>query len=132
MKYGQARNPTAPEKWHELFPYPPYFRKHNPPPSPSCSQVASIQFHLINTSILLLSREGFRRACIRIDAGHPSGVRRLLGTAVITLPIGLTLSAGVTLALLARQPPAADEAYVQALVMQGAQLHAEGSKAVQC
>ena len=28
-------------------------------------QLAAVQFHLINTSILLLSREGFRRGCIR-------------------------------------------------------------------
>ncbi len=28
-------------------------------------QLASVQFHLINTVILFLSREGFRRGCLR-------------------------------------------------------------------
>jgi hypothetical protein len=40
-------------------------------------QLAAVQFHLINTTILLLSREGFRRGCIR-DQVCESGVRRLL------------------------------------------------------
>ena len=30
-------------------------------------QVAAVQFHLINSTILLLSREGFRRGCLRAE-----------------------------------------------------------------
>lgn len=32
-----------------------------------CLQLAAVQFHLINTTILMLSREGFRRGCLRTN-----------------------------------------------------------------
>lgn len=35
-------------------------------------QLASVQFHLINTIILLLSREGFRRGCLRVKEASRS------------------------------------------------------------
>ena len=31
------------------------------------AQIAAVQFHLINSTILLLSREGFRRGCLRAE-----------------------------------------------------------------
>ena len=34
---------------------------------PAVLQLAAVQFHLINTVILLLSREGFRRGCLRAE-----------------------------------------------------------------
>ena len=43
------------------------------------AQVAAVQFHLINSTILLLSREGFRRGCLRAEE-----VRKLLITCVLS------------------------------------------------
>ena len=44
--------------------------QHAASPASVCSvcalQLLAVQFHLINTTILFLSREGFRRGCLRI------------------------------------------------------------------
>ena len=86
-----------------------------PPPH---LQVAAVQFHLINTTILFLAREGFRRACLRIDQSSPHATRRTLRIAALTVPAGALLSAAVT-ALLLRSVGSDDAAYRTALVMQG-------------
>ena len=79
-----------------------------------------MQFHLINTTILFLAREGFRRACLRIDQSSPHATRRTLRIAALTVPAGALLSAAVT-ALLLRSVGGDDAAYRTALVMQGEQ-----------
>lgn len=83
-------------------------------------QVSTIQFHLINTTILFLAREGLRRACLRIDAGAPGATRRVLRLAALAVPAGALLASGVTAALLHSVGPDGDKAYRRALVMQGA------------
>ena len=93
-------------------------------------QVATVQFHLINTTILLISREGFRRACLRVDPGSAGATRRVLRIAALTLPLGALLAGVVTAALLRSVGAGGDggggdgdgdnQAYRQALAMQGA------------
>jgi len=56
---------TAPSL--SLFPCPP------PLSTTFCKKVAAVQFHLINTTILLLAREGIRRGCI---TGHQLGEKK--------------------------------------------------------
>lgn len=78
-----------------------------------------MQFHLINTTILFLAREGFRRACLRIDTTVPDASRRVLRIASLTLPAGALLAGGVTAVLLWSVGGDGDAAYRQALAMQG-------------
>lgn len=52
-----------------------------------------MQFHLINTGLLFLSREGFRRACLRLDAKTARGRAKVLGTSALAVPAGVVLSA---------------------------------------
>ncbi len=87
---------------------------------PASFQVAAVQFHLINTTILFLAREGFRRACLRINQSTPHAARRTLRIAALTIPAGALLSAVVT-AVLLRSVGGDDPAYRTALVMQGEQ-----------
>lgn len=90
---------------------------------PVCPQLASVQFHLINTAILFLSREGFRRGCLRAQQVGPDKATcapRLLATAVLVLPIGILTSVVVCAAMLRRHGvPAAGDPYPTAVYMQG-------------
>ena len=78
-----------------------------------------MQFHLINTTILFIAREGFRRACLRIDQSAAGASRRVLRIAALTVPAGAVLATGVTAALLHSVGSSGDAAYRQALLMQG-------------
>jgi hypothetical protein len=80
--------------------------------------VATVQFHLINTSILFISREGFRRGCLRVDQGNPNATRRVLRIASLTLPVGFFLAAIIT-GMLLRSVGADNAVYSRALAMQG-------------
>lgn len=92
-------------------------------------QVATVQFHLINTSILFISREGFRRGCLRVDQGQPGAAWRVLRTASLTLPVGVILAAIIT-GLLLRSVGADDPIYSRALIMQGEFRYASGSRSL--
>ncbi len=89
-------------------------------------QLASVQFHLINTAVLFLSREGFRRGCLRSQQDAPGGadavdVPRLLATASLVLPFGVVTAAAVCGLVLRRHGPAAPgDPYPTAVYMQGA------------
>ncbi|KAK9800859.1 hypothetical protein WJX73_001189 [Symbiochloris irregularis] len=80
--------------------------------------LASVQFHLINTIILLLSREGFRRGCLRVKEGAGGGlaVQQLLATTALCLPMGfiVTLATCATVPRLSQEPIQA-----QAVLLQG-------------
>lgn len=79
-----------------------------------------MQFHLINTAILMVAREGLRRGCLRLDPSSPRAAARTLRIAALAIPAGAALAAAVTAALLRSAGAAADAAYSRALVMQGA------------
>ena len=82
-------------------------------------QVAVVQFHLINTTILFISREGFRRGCLRVSPSDPLATHKVLSVGALTVPCGALLSTIVTAALLKQQHGKADAAYRAALIMQG-------------
>ena len=84
-------------------------------------QLASVQFHLINTFILFLSREGFRRGCLRAQQssaspGHIS--RNVLAVAALTLPLG-ALTSLCTCGVALRGNPSWTNAYAYAIYLQG-------------
>lgn len=85
-------------------------------------QLASVQFHLINTAILFLSREGFRRGCLRSEQdGGAMHVPRLLATAALVLPVGAVTAAATCGLMLRRHGPAGPgDPYPTAVYMQGA------------
>ncbi|CAK0785306.1 hypothetical protein CVIRNUC_008513 [Coccomyxa viridis] len=83
--------------------------------------LASVQFHLINTFILFLSREGFRRGCLRAQQssaspGHIS--RNVLAIAALTLPLG-ALTSLCTCGVALRGNPSWTNAYAYAIYLQG-------------
>ena len=84
-------------------------------------QLASIQFHLINTFILFLSREGFRRGCLRAQqsSASPSHIsRNVLTVAALTLPLG-ALTSLCTCGVALRGNPSWTNAYAYAIYLQG-------------
>ncbi|XP_020579205.1 protein RFT1 homolog isoform X2 [Phalaenopsis equestris] len=59
----------------------------------------AVKFHLLTTCILFLSREGFRRACMRIDikcvGRMDENVTRLLKVAWLTIPFGFLFASAL-------------------------------------
>ncbi len=90
----------------------------------SClSQLSAIQFHLITTTTLLLSREGLRRGCLRFKpqggAGQAVDARQVLSVAWLVLPAGVIVTAAVTCGVLL-MTDSTSPAYNTAVVMHGA------------
>lgn len=57
----------------------------------------AVQFHLFVTCVLFLSREGFRRACMRMDmksdgTSMEEGVVKLLKVAWMSVPLGILVT----------------------------------------
>ncbi|KAI8466551.1 MAG: Rft protein-domain-containing protein [Monoraphidium minutum] len=99
--------------------------------TPEAYGLSAVQFYLITTTILLLSREGFRRGCMRVkgaDApakggrggkgGGASVVDRVLSVSWLCIPVGAAAAVAVC-AVALRQSPNADEAYRRAVVLHG-------------
>lgn len=82
-------------------------------------QLASVQFHLINTTILFLSREGFRRGCLRAqqlqDASGPGAILRI---AAYCIPLGAAVTLCVCAVALRGASSLADP-YAVAILLQG-------------
>ncbi|KAI0488271.1 hypothetical protein KFK09_028099 [Dendrobium nobile] len=59
----------------------------------------AVKFHLLTTCILFLSREGFRRACMRIDIQcdgmMDANAARLLKVAWLTIPLGILFTSAL-------------------------------------
>ena len=58
-------------------------------------QLASVQFHLINTFILFLSREGCRRGCLRAQQSSASPelvARNVLAIASLSIALGVPIT----------------------------------------
>lgn len=87
--------------------------------SPTIYGVAAVQFHLINTTILTISREGFRRGCLRIPCKSRQEVFKLLLLATLAVPLGVLLSTSIILFFIKKQK-VGNEVYVQSLWLQGA------------
>ncbi|KAG6522712.1 hypothetical protein ZIOFF_019863 [Zingiber officinale] len=82
----------------------------------------AVQFHLFVTSILFLSREGFRRACMRTDVGSNNSsmeedAARLLKVAWLTFPIGILFTSAACLFVFWFQKLTFSDAYAQAILI---------------
>ncbi|KAI4340820.1 hypothetical protein MLD38_025622 [Melastoma candidum] len=84
----------------------------------------AVKFHLLVTCILFISREGFRRACLRADiqcdgasAGENAGM--LLKVAWVTLPLGLAVTAITCLLFFWWQDLSLSNPFGQAIVING-------------
>eukprot|EP00890_Picochlorum_soloecismus_P004055 jgi/Picsp_1/4650/NSC_02020-R1_nuclear division rft1-like protein len=60
--------------------------------SPDQYGISAVQFHLINSSIVFLSREGVRRSCLRIESTEQNYTAKLLSASLTAVPAGLAIS----------------------------------------
>jgi len=54
--------------------------------------LVAVKFHLFNTTILLLSREGLRRGCLVSSGASTEAAAGVLPTAVLVIPVGLAIT----------------------------------------
>ena len=83
-------------------------------------QLSAVQFHLINTTILFLSREGFRRGCLRAQQEQAGSLRVVLRIAALSVPFGLAVTLAVC-AVSLRGAPSLSSPYAAAVALQGKQ-----------
>ncbi|KAK9110668.1 hypothetical protein Sjap_018728 [Stephania japonica] len=84
----------------------------------------AVQFHLLVTCILFLSREGFRRACLRAEikcegASTDDNAAKLLKVAWISFPIGVFITVAGCLFIFWWQALNIYEPYAQAILIHG-------------
>nr|XP_033515040.1 protein RFT1 homolog isoform X2 [Nicotiana tomentosiformis] len=83
----------------------------------------AVQFHLFITCVLFLSREGFRRACMRADIYCGGSLRenaaKLLRVAWMTLPLGIIVTFAGCLFVLWWQELSYSSQYAQAIWING-------------
>lgn len=84
----------------------------------------AIQFHLLVTTILFISREGIRRACLRSDVRTEEvgmeNATKILAVAWLTLPIGMVISTVTCAFVFWWQALSFSEHYGQAVLIHGA------------
>ncbi|KAI3896203.1 hypothetical protein MKW92_049967 [Papaver armeniacum] len=86
--------------------------------------IYAVQFHLLVTCILFLSREGFRRACLRADircdgASAEENAAKLLKVAWITFPIGILVTISACILVFWWQALSIYNPYGQAILILG-------------
>ncbi|KAL1532419.1 protein RFT1 isoform X1 [Salvia divinorum] len=87
--------------------------------------VYAVQFHLFVTCILFLSREGFRRACMREDikcdgaSATGANAAKLLKVAWMTLPIGILVTLGACIFVFWWQNLSYSSPYARAILING-------------
>lgn len=84
----------------------------------------AIQFQLLVTSVLFLSREGFRRACMRVDvqrdgAQMEEDSAKLLRVAWMTFPLGFFVTFAACIFVLWSQKLSLADPYAQAILIHG-------------
>ncbi|XP_056164312.1 uncharacterized protein LOC115673181 isoform X2 [Syzygium oleosum] len=84
----------------------------------------AVKFHLFVTCVLFLSREGFRRACMRADiqcngASAGENVIKLLKVAWMTIPLGLAITAAACSFIFWWQELSYSDPYAQAILING-------------
>ncbi|KAF5836137.1 Rft protein-domain-containing protein [Dunaliella salina] len=96
--------------------------------SPEAFGLSTVRFHLLITTIMMLSREGIRKGCQRFksDEGKQRGVSRVdpwrvLSVAGLVVPLGILVAVCVCTAAIWLHSPAADAipAYEKAVVIHG-------------
>uniref|UniRef100_A0A1J3D0X8 Protein RFT1 homolog n=1 Tax=Noccaea caerulescens TaxID=107243 RepID=A0A1J3D0X8_NOCCA len=84
----------------------------------------AVQFHLFVTCVLFLSREGFRRACLRADINSDGlvskkDVTKLLKVAWVTFPLGIAITIAASIFVLWWQNLSYSDTYAQAILIHG-------------
>ncbi|XP_077235390.1 lipid transporter [Tasmannia lanceolata] len=84
----------------------------------------AVKFHLFVTSILFLSREGFRRACMRSDiqcdgTQMEENTPRILKIAWMTFPIGIFITSAACIFVFWLQGLKFSDPYAQAILIHG-------------
>ncbi|KAG6788511.1 hypothetical protein POTOM_004578 [Populus tomentosa] len=84
----------------------------------------AVQFHLFVTCVLFLSREGFRRACMRADikcdgASTEEYAAKLLKVAWMTLPLGVVTTISACVFVFWWQGLTYSDPYAQAILING-------------
>ncbi|PKI34467.1 hypothetical protein CRG98_045142 [Punica granatum] len=83
----------------------------------------AVKFHLFVTCVLFISREGFRRACmradIRCDKSSGENVEKLLKVAWGSLPLGLIVTAAACFLVFWWQELSCSEPYAKAILING-------------
>ncbi|XP_010067549.2 protein RFT1 homolog isoform X1 [Eucalyptus grandis] len=84
----------------------------------------AVKFHLFVTCVLFLSREGFRRACMRADiqcngASGGENVTKLLKVAWMTIPLGLAMTAAACSIIFWWQELSFSDPYAHAILING-------------
>uniref|UniRef100_M4EIS3 Protein RFT1 homolog n=1 Tax=Brassica campestris TaxID=3711 RepID=M4EIS3_BRACM len=84
----------------------------------------AVQFHLFVTCVLFLSREGFRRACLRADINSDGlvsekDVTKLLKVAWVTFPLGVAITIAASIFVLWWQNLSYSDTYAQAILIHG-------------
>ncbi|DBB05489.1 hypothetical protein WJX77_003678 [Trebouxia sp. C0004] len=89
--------------------------------TPEAYGLASVQFHLLNTGIVFLSREGLKRACQRIQKDEHVHPQKVLALGCLCIPLGACITAIVCSTTLWRMDVKAPDAQVHAtaVAMQG-------------
>lgn len=87
----------------------------------------AVQFHLFVTCVLFLSREGFRRACMRMDmksdgTSMEEGVVKLLKVAWMSVPLGILVTIVACLFVFWWQQISYFSPYGQAVLINGNQM----------
>nr|VDD18568.1 unnamed protein product [Brassica oleracea] len=87
-------------------------------------QLYAVQFHLFVTCVLFLSREGFRRACLRADINSDGlvsekDVTKLLKVAWVTFPLGVAITIAASVFVLWWQNLSYSDTYAQAILIHG-------------
>ncbi|PON53141.1 RFT [Trema orientale] len=84
----------------------------------------AVQFHLFVTCVLFLSREGFRRACMRADIrcdgkSMEENVAKLMKVAWLTLPLGVLITIAGCFVVFWWQDLSCSNPYGQAILING-------------
>ncbi|XP_044469045.1 protein RFT1 homolog [Mangifera indica] len=84
----------------------------------------AVQFHLFVTCVLFLSREGFRRACLRADikwdgTSREANAAKLLKVAWLTLPLGILITIAACSLVFWWQGLSYSNPYAQAILING-------------
>ncbi|DBB08106.1 TPA: hypothetical protein ACH3X3_008301 [Trebouxia sp. C0006] len=89
--------------------------------TPEAYGLASVQFHLLNTGIVFLSREGLKRACQRIQQDERVHTQKVLALGCLCIPLGACITASVCSTTLWRMDMKDPDAQVHAtaVAMQG-------------
>eukprot|EP00898_Chlorokybus_atmophyticus_P004190 jgi/Chlat1/4772/Chrsp308S04743 len=97
--------------------------------------VASIQFHLLTTSLLFLSREGFRRSCLRVNLNMkspPEEFARVANVAYLSIPFGGVMAASTCFMIAYWQKLQLADPYLVAIVLHGLVMYGYGQLAFAC